>query len=398
MIAVISVTLAVLTGAMIASDILPRPSMLSAPVIRGIDRKTILLGTTLPLTGAQERLGRGIRAGIQVAIQGANDRGGIHRRQLRLIALDDQSSPHRTLRNMHELVEQRGVFAILGGSGIEAAKAIEPISRDAKLPVFGIMHGSSVLRGNSNPWVINVGADFTTQAKALIAHLQAKENIALGSIAMVAETSEVGDAAVEGWQSAQDQKQNLIMMRVETGKIASPEIMKNIIEKKMAAVVLVANAHDIEEFAHQLAMLAPQTILATLACSDFDLVFEDVKKNNTRRHVTIRNISVSPPPTSSVPLMINYRKDLQQYFPEENPSYPSLYGYITANVTFQMMRHMPRSFDPEQVGAYLQNPSPENIGLIPSMTFDQNSRAMIAKLWLAKIDPSAVGIEYEALP
>ncbi len=386
-------------GTLMGIGVLPAPTVLSGTQIRGVDRKTILLGTSLPLTGSQERLGRGIRAGIQAAMQGANDRGGIHRRQLRLIALDDQSSPHRALRNMHELVEQRGVFAILGGASVEAAKAIGPISHDADLPVFGFMNGSSILRGSDNSLVLNFGADFATQAQALIAHLQTKENISLEQMAIVAETSEMGDAVVEGWQAAHaSQPGDAIVIRSEVGKSASLDIIKNIIEKKITAVVLVANVNETEEFSHQLAMLSPKTILATLASADFELVFEALKKSNERRHVAIRNISISPPPTSSLPLVINYRKDLQQYFPEESPSYPSLYGYIAASITFQMMRHMPRSFKPEQVRAYIKHPSVDDIGLIPAIRFDPDRRALIAKSWLATINPNAIDIEYEPLP
>jgi branched-chain amino acid transport system substrate-binding protein len=73
-----------------------------------------LVGVEVPLTGSLARVGAGMSEGIQVATDVFNRKNGKHR--IKLITIDDESSPAKALAAVEKLASQ-GVVAIDGGYG-----------------------------------------------------------------------------------------------------------------------------------------------------------------------------------------------------------------------------------------------------------------------------------------
>src|SRR5262249_31290350 len=71
-----------------------------APTIRGVTDNEIRLGISAAFTGSAKELGNQMKLGIQTAFNLINDAGGIHGRQLRLVAADDGYEPTRTAETM----------------------------------------------------------------------------------------------------------------------------------------------------------------------------------------------------------------------------------------------------------------------------------------------------------
>lgn len=81
---------------------------------RGITPTEVVIGTSQPLTGGAAFWGIPVTGGMDAWIRFINDRGGIHGRKLRLVALDDSYLPPRAVANVRDLVERVGVFAMVG--------------------------------------------------------------------------------------------------------------------------------------------------------------------------------------------------------------------------------------------------------------------------------------------
>src|SRR5205823_2055499 len=77
------------------SSLTPSTTSLGIPV-RGVTDDEIRFGISAPFTGAAKELGQNIKVGIEAAFNAANANGGVHGRQLRLIATDDGYEPGRT--------------------------------------------------------------------------------------------------------------------------------------------------------------------------------------------------------------------------------------------------------------------------------------------------------------
>src|SRR5260221_535893 len=72
------------------------------PTIRGGTDNEIGLGISAPFTGSAKELGNQMKLGIETAFNLINERGGIHGRQLRLVAADDGYEPAQAAENMEE--------------------------------------------------------------------------------------------------------------------------------------------------------------------------------------------------------------------------------------------------------------------------------------------------------
>jgi len=87
----------------------------------GVTENEIRLGISAPFSGAAKELGQNMKLGIDAAFNVANENGGIHGRQLRLVVADDRYEPTRTAETMKQLYDQDRVFGIVGNVGTPTA-------------------------------------------------------------------------------------------------------------------------------------------------------------------------------------------------------------------------------------------------------------------------------------
>lgn len=115
----------------------------------GGDSNTIRIGEVGSMTGAEATFGVSTHNGIQLAIQQANDAGGIKGRKLELISLDDQGKPEEAATAVTKLITQNGVMAILGEVASSRSLAMGPIAQNSKIPM--------VTPSSTNPKVTQIG-------------------------------------------------------------------------------------------------------------------------------------------------------------------------------------------------------------------------------------------------
>ena len=102
-------------------------------LVRGVTDSEILFGISAPFSGAAKELGQNMKLGIETAFRVANASGGVHGRQLRLIAADDGYEPTRTAETMKRLYEKDQVFGVIGNVGTPTAVVALPYALDRKM-------------------------------------------------------------------------------------------------------------------------------------------------------------------------------------------------------------------------------------------------------------------------
>ena len=73
----------------------------------GVSSSTILIGQSVPLSGANAELGNDIRNGALAYFTKLNEAGGVHGRKIELVSLDDANQVPRAEANTIDLVEKR---------------------------------------------------------------------------------------------------------------------------------------------------------------------------------------------------------------------------------------------------------------------------------------------------
>ena len=106
----------------------------------GVTDERILFGQSAAFSGPARELGRNMNLGIEAAFQEANRRGGVHGRQLALITLDDAYEPEAAIANTRQLIEDEGVFALIGAVGTRPSRSAVPITSQGRCALYRALY------------------------------------------------------------------------------------------------------------------------------------------------------------------------------------------------------------------------------------------------------------------
>jgi ABC-type branched-subunit amino acid transport system substrate-binding protein len=113
-----------------------------------------------------------MKMGIVSAFNVANANGGVHGRQLRLIAADDGYEPARAAGTVRQLYEKDQVFGFVGNVGTPTAVVALPYALDRKMLFFGAFTGAGLLRSDPpDRYVFNYRASYAEETAAVVNYL-----------------------------------------------------------------------------------------------------------------------------------------------------------------------------------------------------------------------------------
>lgn len=150
----------------------------------------IRIGMSAPLQGPSAALGIEMRRGINAMLDRVNDGGGVHGRQVKLEALNDNYDPEQALDATRQLLDvervvdeedrpdvrgKNGVFALVGNVGTPTMLATAPVATKNKVVFFGPFTGAQAyLRDNTkSPYVYNYRAGYADETAAMIDYIHA---------------------------------------------------------------------------------------------------------------------------------------------------------------------------------------------------------------------------------
>ena len=140
--------------------------------VRGVTDSEIRFGISAALSGPTKELGQNMQRGIVAAFNVANANGGVHGRQLRLIAADDGYEPTRTAVTMKQLYERDQVFGVVGNVGTPTAVVGLPYALERKMLFFGAFTGAGLLRNDPpDRYVFNYRASYAEETSAVVHYL-----------------------------------------------------------------------------------------------------------------------------------------------------------------------------------------------------------------------------------
>ncbi len=151
-----TVSLRTLLGAAVAAGVLSMGAMASHAA-----DKTVTVGITLPLTGADAQSATLIKDGAQLAIDEANERGGVAGYKIETITLDSgtatagQYDPAQAATNTKKLASNPKVVANIGPQMSGEGKAMSPILSAADL--------ATITPSSTNPDITSPDPKFVSQ-------------------------------------------------------------------------------------------------------------------------------------------------------------------------------------------------------------------------------------------
>jgi branched-chain amino acid transport system substrate-binding protein len=176
----------------------------SAQKVRGVTDTEILIGQTGPQTGPAAAWGA-VARGSGLFFKGLNDEGGIHGRKIKYFLRDDSYQPAKTKAIGIELVEQVGVFGMVGCVGVGPGMSVRDYYTENK--VLMVSFGCSGVTNWIHPfnrYIFPIYPLYIDEAYALTRYFF--EQLKITKVAVFYQNDDYGKQGLEGVERYEKEK------------------------------------------------------------------------------------------------------------------------------------------------------------------------------------------------
>lgn len=300
----------------------------------GVFDDRIVFGQSAAFEGPAAALGLGMREGILAAFNEANASGGVNGRRLELVSYDDSYEPEKAIANTKRLIDENGVFALVGEVGTPTSNAAQPIAMEAQVPFIGPFTGAAFLRDPSLGNVINVRASYNQETEAWIEHLT--KDLGLTRIAILYQDDTFGRAGLSGVTKAMDKRGMKLVAEgtFERNTTAVKTALLTIRKADPEAIVMVGPYKPCAEFIKLARRLKLDAVFVNISFVGANALAKELGEDGEGVVVT----QVVPfPLDASLPLVARYQNALKASNPNAEIGFVSLEGYMAGRLLVEAL-------------------------------------------------------------
>ena len=299
----------------------------------GVFDDRILFGQSAAFEGPAAALGLGMREGILASFNEANVTGGVNGRRLELVSYDDGYEPEKAIANTKHLIDENGVFAVVGEVGTPTSNAAQPITTEAGVPFIGPFTGAAFLRNPSLRNVINVRASYDQEAEAWIAHLTT--DLGISRIAILYQDDTFGRAGLSGVSKAMEKRgMKLVAGTFERNTTAVKTALLAIRKADPESVVMVGSYKPCAEFIKLARRLKVNPVFVNISFVGANALAKELGKDG--KGVVVTQV-VPFPGDVSIPLVARYQKALKATNGDAQIGFVSLEGYMVGRLVVEAL-------------------------------------------------------------
>ena len=190
----------------------------------------IKIGQTMPYSGPASAYGT--IGKVQAAyFKMLNEQGGINKRKINFISLDDGYSPPKTVEMVRRLVEQDEVLFMLGTLGTPSNTAIHKYMNTKKVPHLFLATGASKWNDPKNfPWTMGFNVNYQSEGKLYgLDILRTKPN---AKVAVLYQNDDYGKDYLKGFKDGLGDKAKTMIVAEQTYEVTDPTIDSQIVSLK----------------------------------------------------------------------------------------------------------------------------------------------------------------------
>lgn len=315
----------------------------------GVMPDRIVFGQSAAFTGPARELGINMRLGIQAAFEEANQGGGVHGRQLSLVSLDDTYEPELAATNTRELIQDEGVFALIGEVGTPTSRSATPVARDASVPFVAPFTGAAFLRDVDN-WdnIINLRASYNDETEEMVKRFT--EDLGIERIGILYQDDSFGRAGYNGSLAALERRgmEPVAVGLYPRNTTAVKTALLDLSKGRPQGIIMVGAYNPIGEFilwAKETRLLNDAENEAKFIAISFvgsNALAEKLGSKGEGVYVT----QVVPFPTdSSLPVVSSYLEALAGFDPGAVPGFVSFEGYLAGRLAIAGLDRCGRDVD-----------------------------------------------------
>lgn len=345
--------------------------------------KAIVLGQSVPLSGAAQIVGNQYNQGARLYFDALNAKGGINGRLVELKRLDDAGDPGKAVANTRQFLKD-GVFALFGYVGVGATQAILPLASEARVPVFAPLSGAHSLREPASRYVVHVRASYQDEVAAIV---RQATTVGIKKMAVFYQDDEVGQAGLADVTRALA-AQNLKPVAAartdgSAGDVAGA--VKTILDAGPEAIVQIGAFKANATFVRLVRR-------AGFAGNLYNLSLVDTQAFSDELGALARGVAVSQvmpfPYAAASPVASEYLAALQASgLVASTPNYSSMEGFVAAKVFAEAARRAPKPLTRDGFLSAVQGLSAYNVGgMMMEFGADKNAGSRFVEMTMLTED------------
>ncbi len=294
--------------------------------------RKIVIGQSVPLTGAAEQLGLAYFNGAKIYFDAINAKNGAEGYKIEVKVLDDGYNASKAASNAQKLIDD-GVDALFGFAGTASTDAAFPLAKAAGVVFFAPFAASDALHDDAAFNVFHVRPALADEAFKVVRHCA---TLSQDRIAVFAEDDAMGRAGLAAVnQALVDLKRPPIVghavSAVNSDKVdaAVAQLMKS----NAQAIVLVSLVNSSAAFIRKMRKSGYAGQFLNFSVAGIDPLFSALGKEIGG--IVISQVVPSPRGIST-PIIKEYLEALN--LTDQTPSYESVEGYIAARTFAEGVR------------------------------------------------------------
>lgn len=225
-----------------------------ASIEPGLTDETIKVGAALPLSGPLAQVGEDIKATLTASFAQINLHGGVYGRRIELLIQDSRGEPTQTVEATRRLIEQDGVFALVGSFEPGNSTVTNGLIKRHEIPLIGPITLSPRTEIPPNRYIFYLLPTFADQSRSLVDFISEKTGNKQGRAAVIYANSDFNLDALAGLKS----QSKLYSMELvseqgyDTGHFEAAKAVKALLATKTDYLFFFGGADDAKALASEM--------------------------------------------------------------------------------------------------------------------------------------------------
>lgn len=318
--------------------------------------RKIILGQSVPLTGAASEIGLAFAAGAKLYVDAFNGRKPGPGWTFELRQLDDGYDAGRATANARKLLAD-GADVLFGFVGTASADAGAAVARSENAIFFAPFAASDALRDAAHPNVFHVRPSMADEAFKMVRHAA---TLGQSRIAVVAEDDPMGRAGLAAVNQAIGELKLPPLVTSAVVPVNSDKVdaaVATLLKAQPQAIILVSLFNTTAAFIRKARKAGFGGSFMCFSVVGIDPLFTAL--GNEIGGVVVSQV-VPSPRSASTPIVREYLAVLEST--DQSPSYESLEGFIAARALAEAVRRAGKGFDRARLQAAMTSMTDYDVG------------------------------------
>lgn len=331
-------------------------ALAALPAVRAQSER-LVLAQSAPFTGPAAQLGIQFHQGAKLYFDQLNAQGGIHRRQVEIVKMDDGYEPDRCAENTRKLIAD-DPLALFGYIGTPTSLAALPLATAAKVPFFAPFTGAMALRQPLNRYAFHLRASYNDETELIVNQLT---SLGLKKIAVFFQNDAYGKAGLDGVELALRSRglKPVAQATVERNSVVVAPAVKTLVAAQPDAIVQIGAYKACAAFIRAARAAGFGGSFFNVSFVGTQALADELGKEATGVVVT----QVVPSPYNAArPIAREFADAVKKAGGEHQANFSSMEGYLAAKVLAEALKRGPAKLTRESVVSSLEGLGSESFG------------------------------------